>query len=64
LPLPEWIKKESPGLFPALSCLDRVGIAPIEFLDAVCHETEVAPIHRLHVFERPMEALEDRECVD
>jgi hypothetical protein len=57
-----------PGLL--LAALSRaqsryfVSVAFVEFLNTVSDQTEVVPFERLHVFERPVEALEDREAID
>ncbi|WP_439357755.1 hypothetical protein ACNJYC_30430 [Bradyrhizobium sp. DASA03007] len=60
-------KKGCSGLFLALSCTypcHFFGVAHVQRVDAFSNCDEVVPFQPLHVFERPVEALEDREAVD
>jgi hypothetical protein len=67
LPLPESQKNgDDPGLFALSRTQSRYffSVSLVEFLHAISDEAEIVPLQSLHVFERPVEALEDREAVD
>jgi len=59
-------KKEGPELLALSRTYFRylVGVTLIESRDTVGDQEEIREIQRLHVFEGPLEPLEDREAVD